>query len=151
MIDEKITRNFSLSEFCNSDTAVRLGIDNTPTAMVVGNLRNVLIPGMQSVRDILSAPIFVKSGYRCPDLNRAVRGASSSDHLMGNAADFVAPAFGTPLEICKRLVEHIQTLQFDQLIFEGGWVHISFSARRRNEVLSAHFTSNGVNYTPGLA
>ena len=149
--DDQVTRNFTLSEFCNSDTAVRLGIDNTPPPMVVGNLRNVLIPGMQAVRDRLGTPIFIKSGYRCILLNMAVKGSPSSDHVTGNAADFVAPQFGTPRDICASLVQQMGDLKFDQLIYEGGWVHISFSARRRNQVLTAHFEPGGVRYTAGLA
>lgn len=146
-----ISRNFAISEFVASHTATRLGIDNTPSASVVATLTNVLIPAMQQVRDLLGVPVIVKSGYRCPHLNAVVRGAPGSDHLTGNAADFVAPAFGDPLTVCRFLQGKMDEIKFDQLIYEVNWVHISFRVRRRAQVLTAHFSPNGVRYTEGLA
>lgn len=152
MLDALVTPNFALSEFVVSDTAARLGIDNTPPAMVEANLRNVLIPAMQQIRDLLMFPVMIKSGYRSPKLNAAVRGASASDHVTGHAADFVCPAYGSPRAVCERLLELQHRIKFDQLINEGGgWIHVSFSPRRRNEVLTAHFGQDGrVRYTQGL-
>jgi len=146
-----ISKNFALSEFIASHTATRLGIDNTPSASVVAALTNVLIPAMQQIRDLLGEPIIIKSGYRCPHLNAVVRGSPNSDHLTGHAADFVAPAWGDPIKICRLLQSEMATLKFDQLIFEVGWVHISFNSRRRNQVLTAYFVDGRVNYTQGLA
>lgn len=150
ILDERITEDFRLSEFVVSHTAARLGIDNTPPATVLATLRNVLAPAMQQVRDMIGVPIVIKSGYRSPQLNAAVRGAPASDHVTGHAADFIAPAFGTPREVSLFLLKHMDALKFDQLIWEGGWTHISFSPRRRNEVLTAHFTARGVSYTQGI-
>lgn len=146
-----ITKNFALSEFIASHTATRLGIDNTPSASVTAALTNILIPAMQQIRDILGEPIIIKSGYRCPHLNSVVRGSPNSDHLTGHAADFVAPGWGDPLKICRVLQAETAALKFDQLIFEVGWVHISFNQRRRNQVLTAHFADGRVTYTQGLA
>lgn len=151
MLDERITRDFALSEFIVSDTAARLGIDNAPPVQVEATLRNVLIPAMQQIRNLLGVPVIIKSGYRSPELNAAVRGASSSQHCTGHAADFAAPAYGTPRKVAEFLVGHLQTLKIDQLLFEGGWVHVSFSPRPRAEVLTAHFTASGVSYTRGIA
>lgn len=151
MSDVHVTRDFWLSEFTTSATAIRLGIDNTPSASIMATLINVLIPAMQAVRDLLAVPMIVKSGYRSPALNAAVRGAGSSQHLDGHACDFVAPAFGLPSHVAAFLVDRMNTIHFDQLILEGGWVHISFGPRPRNEVLTAHFADSGVTYTRGLA
>lgn len=150
MLDTPITRHFHLSEFVVSDTAARLGIDNTPPAQVLATLTNVLVPAMQQVRDLLGVPVIVKSGYRCPLLNSAVRGSPSSQHCDGHACDFVAPGFGSAQVVARHLVKHMAALHFDQLIFEGGWVHISFAPRPRNQVLTAHFTPSGVSYTQGV-
>jgi hypothetical protein len=150
-MDKPVTKNFHLSEFIVSDTATRLGIDNTPNAPIVATLLNVLIPAMQSVRDLLDASVTIKSGYRCPALNAAVRGSQNSQHVDGHACDFVAPDFGKPSEVARFLVEHMDKVRFDQLIQEGGWVHISFSPRPRNQVLTAHFNGGGVRYTQGLS
>ncbi|HWH74952.1 MAG TPA: D-Ala-D-Ala carboxypeptidase family metallohydrolase [Methylibium sp.] len=151
MTDERLTANFWLSEFLASDTAARLGIDNTPTAMVEATIRNVLAPGMQAVRDLLGVPVQITSGYRSPKLNAAVRGSQGSQHCSGHAADFRAPGFGTPRRVCELLVQRMALVRFDQLIHEGSWVHISFAPRQRNEVLTAHFRPDGVSYTRGLS
>lgn len=151
MSETLVTRHFHLSEFIVSDTAVRLGIDNTPSASIMATLVNVLIPGMQDVRELLGFPIIIKSGYRCPALNAAVRGSQTSQHMDGHACDFVCPGFGTPSQVAAFIVDRIEDIRPDQLISEGGWVHISFSPRPRFEVLTAHFTPQGVSYTRGLA
>lgn len=150
-MDERLTSHFYLSEFLASDTAARLGIDNEPSAMHEANIRNVLAPGMQSVRDLLGVPVLISSGYRSLKLNNAIRGSGSSQHCTGHAADFRAPGFGTPRKVCEALVAAMDRIKFDQLIHEGSWVHISFSPRRRNEVLTAHFRPDGVSYTRGLS
>lgn len=150
MTEPLVTANFRLSEFLASETATRLGLDNTPTAEVLATLRNVLAPGLQQVRNILGKPVFITSGYRSPETNAAVRGARTSQHVTGHAADFKSPEFGPPSAVAAELVRHIKTLKFDQLICEGSWVHISFAPRPRNEVLTAHFTPSGVSYTRGL-
>jgi hypothetical protein len=151
MLDRLVTANFHLSEFVVSNTAARLGIDNTPPAPVLATLVNVLIPAVQSVRDLLAHPVQILSGYRCAELNAAVRGAPSSQHVDGHAADFVCPDFGPPSAVAAFLVQRMAVVRFDQLIMEGGWVHVSFSAQPRNQVLTAHFTPQGVSYTQGLA
>ena len=151
MIDPLISQHFRLSEFLDSDTATRLDLDNTPPPDVLATLRNVLIPGMEAVRSILGASVLITSGYRSPSVNAAVRGAASSQHVTGHAADFKCPDFGSPLEVATELVKHMQKLKFDQLIQEGNWCHISFAPRPRNQVLTAHFGGGRVSYTSGLA
>jgi hypothetical protein len=123
-------------------------LDNTPDAAVLGAIRNFLAPGMQEVRDLIGAPIHISSGYRSPMVNAAVGGSRSSQHTQGLACDFTAPFFGTPLQICRAIVA--SKLTFDQLIQEGGWVHISFSAKPRRSVLTAVFKGGAVSYKPGL-
>lgn len=151
MKEAAVTANFALSEFTSSHTAERLGIPNTPDDIAMGNLCNILIPGMQRIRDLLGVPVVVKSGYRGRALNAAVKGSPSSQHLTGNACDFVAPGYGSPREVCELLVHQSALIRFDQLICEGSWVHVSFAANRRNQVLTAHFSAGGVTYTQGLA
>lgn len=151
VIDERTTPNFWLSEFLQSDTAVRMGLDNTPLPTEMVNIRNLLIPGMQSVRDCLGEPVFITSGYRSPEVNRAVGGSVNSQHTRGLAADFKCHAFGSPRTICKYIMQHSTNVRYDQLIQEGQWVHISFAPNPRGEVLTAHFSAGGTTYTPGIA
>lgn len=140
----KLGIHFTLDEFTQSQTAVRKGIDNTPSEEVTANLealvRNILDP----LRERLGQAITISSGYRSPVLNKAVGGAKNSQHLTGEAADINCPAIGT-----ERLFDVLRAsgLPFDQLIEEGTWVHVSFGIRDRREVLRATFVNGKAQYT----
>ena len=142
-----LTENFTLNELVRSSTAVRLGIDNRPSPAIVGALTRTA-KAMEEVRALLGHPIHVSSGYRCRALNKAIGGASNSAHMDGNAVDFTCPLFGTPLTVAQAIRD--SGIVFDRLIHEGTWVHISFDPRARREVLTAHFDTAGVTYTPGV-
>lgn len=139
-----LTEHFSTAELTWSSTAARLGIDNTPGLLVLENLLT-LAKGLEEIRRLLGVPIHIDSGYRCIRLNAAVGGAKNSAHTGGYAADFIAPAFGTPAKIVDTIVA--SDIQFDQLIQEGTWVHVSFDPRMRREVLLAHFGIAGTTYS----
>ena len=149
----QMTEHFSLEELIASDTAVRKGIDNTPTPEVIGHLQ-VLAELLEHVRAILKHPLHISSGYRSPALNEAVGGVNTAGHLsahcLGLAADFTCREFGTPLDIVKVLDS--VGLDFDQLIQEGTWVHIATKVSgNRREVLTAHFTNGQkTTYTLGV-
>ena len=122
---DHLSPHFTLSEFIASDTAAMQGIDNTPDDAALGELE-VTADLMELVRAACgSNPVLISSGYRCPDLNAAVGGASNSAHLYGCACDFTVPAFGTPLDICQAIEPYLAEWGVDQLIYENGsWVHI---------------------------
>ena len=141
------SRYFTLDELTFSETAVRLNINNTPPADVVTVLGETA-RRLDQVRDLLGKPITVNSGYRSLALNTALGSASTSAHVKGYAVDFVCRAFGTPLQICQKIVA--SGLKFDQLIQEGTWVHISFDPRLRQQVLTATFTGGKTTYRSGL-
>jgi zinc D-Ala-D-Ala carboxypeptidase len=137
---EALTSHFTLAEL----SVTRHG-DNAPPPVVVERLRAVTAPMLEQVRTLLGdRPIIVTSGYRSPAVNTAVGGVATSAHLTGYAADFICPAFGTPLEVCATISR--STLDFDQLIQEGTWVHLSVDPRMRREVL----TRAGAGFSPGL-
>ena len=141
-----LSPHFTLEELTFSSTAVRLGIDNTPGEEIIEHLK-ILAQGLEQVRALLGHPMNIDSGYRCDILNAAVKGSRTSAHLHGYAADFTCPAFGTALEIVKLITG--STVEFDQCIQEGTWVHISFAPTMRRKVLTAHFANGGVTYTQG--
>lgn len=124
----QLTRNFHLAELVASSTARQRGLDNTPPAETVVRLQE-LADMLQRIRDHLSVPMLITSGYRSPEVNKAVGGVTSSDHQRGSAADFVAPAFGAPLQIARSLAPHVGVLGIGQLIYEHvgrkTWVHVS--------------------------
>ena len=144
----QLTKHFSLDEFCRSNTAVRLSIDQQPNARVRENLQHTA-ECMEEVRELLGHPITINSGYRSFALNKAVGGAPNSDHCEGFAVDFVCPDFGTPREICIKIAEG--GVMFHKLIYEGTWVHISFDPRSERSVYTAHFKPGMTTYSIGIA
>lgn len=144
--------NFELSEFLVSETAARQRLNNDPTAEALANIQHLLAPGMQRVRNLLGCPVIIISGYRSPAVNRAVGGSENppSQHMRGQAADFIAPRFGSPLEVARQIAANQKTIGFDQLILEGSWTHVSFAEIPRGEVLTAHFGPGKTTYTAGL-
>src|SRR5512147_97519 len=128
----QLSTHFRLSEFTSSQTATRRGIDNTPSREVVDALKRTAL-GLEAVRSLLMAPIIITSGYRSPALNKAIGGAKNSQHVRGEAVDFICPGFGSPKEVCEAI--NRSSLQFDQLIYEGTWIHISFSEKPKREAL----------------
>jgi putative chitinase len=136
----RLSLNFSLNEFTESDTAVRLGILNIPSALIVENL-TLLARGLEAVRELLKTPIFITSGYRCLKLNRAINSKDTSAHVLGYAADFKSPAFASPKKITAAIKN--SGIKYDQLICEGNWVHISFDPRMRQQTLRALFDRKG--------
>lgn len=140
MPEAALSPHFHLSEFLTSGTAARLGIPNVPNKQQLANLGRLVLL-LENVRAILGGvPILISSGFRAPQLNAAVGGAANSAHLDGRAADFIAPRAGTPKEICERLAA--SSLMFDQLIYEGTWVHLGIAAEGvpvRRQVLTASF------------
>ena len=139
--------NFPLSELVASNTAARLKIDNTPPAELLPELAHTS-EMLQRIRNTLGVPVIVTSAYRGPVLNRAVGGVTSSDHLGGQAADIVAPAFGSAHTVAAMLAPLVATLGIGQLILEGikgkQWVHVSTRVPQfsRNRIITV--TDRGV-------
>ncbi len=122
----RLSEHFTLQEATASDTALRLGIDNTPAPEVIATIKHTA-SRMEVVRDFLDhCPIRPSSWFRCLALNAAIGSKPTSQHIRGEAVDFTCWEFGDPREICCALRD--SSLDFDQLIYEHTWVHISFSA-----------------------
>lgn len=149
MKDERLTEHFFLSEFIRSETATRLGIQNEPNAEQLANLRTNA-QGMELVRGVLKVPVLISSGLRVEDLERILcerdylawcRRRSlmpsptawrtyfeAKKHPQGLATDFTAPAFGSPVVVCRALAA--SDIPFDQLIHEHTWCHVSWPRRQ---------------------
>lgn len=135
-----LTEHFTYEEAIFSQTAIRMDIDNTPSLNTLVSMVHTAIK-MEEVRSLLrDLPITITSWYRSPKINAALGSKATSQHILGLAVDFICPAFGSVHQICTKLVQEIETLQFDQLISEGTWVHISFlripNTVSRKEVLT---------------
>lgn len=145
-----LTEHFTLEEFTTSEVALRKGLDNTPTPEVMANLA-LLAETMEKVRAVVNCAIHVNSAYRSAKVNAAVGGATNppSAHVTGEACDFTAPEFGSPKAVALAIIA--AGIEFDQLIWEGTWVHLSIKESMRGQVLTAHFGNGKVTYTQGIA
>jgi zinc D-Ala-D-Ala carboxypeptidase len=151
----QLSKNFSLQELTKSQTATRLGIDNTPNKAQIINLTNLCGNILQKVRDRFAKPVFINSGFRCVELCEAIGSSSKSQHASGSAADIEVMTLDN-----KVLAEWIKkNLIFDQLILEfykesegprSGWVHVSYSASDpRGQSLIAYKDEKGkTRYIP---
>jgi hypothetical protein len=129
MPSQQLSPHFTLAEFTYSQTASRMGLDNTPTPEAHVHLQR-LAGVMEEVRRICgNHPVQITSGYRSPAVNTACGGSSTSAHMSGLAADFIIPAFGEPIDICHALEPYLETLTVDQLVHEfQDWVHLAIAA-----------------------
>jgi len=135
----RLSKHFTLDEFIKSATATRLGIDNTPDEKVLNCIQALVDNVLEPLRVHYGRPIIITSGYRCPKLNKAVGGSSTSQHAIGQAVDIrsVSDSREDNKELFDMILE--MKLPFDQLINEFGydWVHVSFGPRNRRQVLKA--------------
>ena len=138
-----ISKNITYKEATRSDTAKRLSIDNTPDAEQLENMKRVAENVFQPVRENFDCTIYVSSFFRSEELNKAMKGSSSSTHMKGEAMDLDADVFG---KVTNAQIFHYikDNLEFDQLIWEFGtddnpaWVHVSLSkTNNRNRILKA--------------
>jgi len=145
----QLSEHFNLNEFTISQTATRKGIDNTPPEPVIERLR-MLAATLERVRGLLgNSPIRISSGYRSKELNRAIGSSDNSAHVLGYAVDFTCPIFGSPKEVANEIAK--SSIKFDQIIYEGTWIHLSVDPRNRREVLTATFKNGKAYYSKGIA
>lgn len=117
-------KNFVPNDFFYSVRAERLKINNDTDDLNILTCLVVTADKIQQVRDLLNHPITITSGYRCRELNKEVKGKPNSQHLQGQAVDFISPTFGTPTEIVKFLKDN--KVEVDQCLIENNsWVHLS--------------------------
>lgn len=126
----QLTTNFELSEFINSDIAKKEGINNAPTGGVICNLQLLCKNLLQPLRDLYKKPLFISSGYRCPQLNKLVGGVATSDHLKGCAADVKCNDIN---ELLTTLIT--SRLSFDQAILYPTFLHLSYRDKKNRKMI----------------
>ena len=142
----KLSKNFTLSEIIHSNTAKRLGINNAPNKEHLKNMQVLVRDLIQPIRDVLG-PIRISSGYRNPELNRAIGGSTKSQHCKGEALDLQYWSKGkmSNKEIYDWVVK--SGIEFDQMIneFDYSWIHISLKSngKNRKQILEAYKDSDG--------
>lgn len=126
--------NFKLSELIHSDTAIKHNINNMPDINSLDNMLSLIVCCLQPIREKLNKPMIITSGYRNSEVNKLTGGVSNSQHLFGQAVDFVVNGM-----TIAQIVDFIRTsgVEFDQLINEyDRWVHISYvKGKNRRKVL----------------
>lgn len=143
----QLTKNFSLEEFCRSNVALTLGIENNPPTELIPNIQRTA-EGLERIRDLIgNEPILLLSGYRSPILNQKVGGSKNSQHMQGEAADIIAPRFGNVHSLAWIIFINAKAIGIDQVIKEKNskgaeWVHVSYSLNPRHMALT--LTSSGL-------
>jgi hypothetical protein len=150
-----LSPNFSLKELTKSDTATRLGIDNTPDDEAIDNLITLCDKVLQPIREHFGKSVTVNSAYRSPESNAAVGGSKTSDHCKGQAADIEIEGIPNP-ELAQWIMDN---LDYTQLILEfytqgqpnSGWVHVSYDPNNlKKQELTAVKVAGKTQYLQGL-
>lgn len=150
----KLSNNFSLSEFTDSNTAERRGIDNSPTAEHIHNMVALCENVLQPLRERIGKSIRVSSGYRSEALNDAIGGATRngkavSEHCKGMAADIKLIVNGENQSQILYNTILAMDIPFRQMIWEFGdddtpnWVHISFNPSDNKRQCLRAYKDNG--------
>jgi hypothetical protein len=147
----KLSANFSLAEL--TKTNVRQ-FDNTPSMQVIENLQALVDNVLQPIRNKFGQ-VTVTSGYRSPEVNKAIGGSATSDHCFGFAADFEVAGVDNK-ELARWVADN---LKFKQLILEfytkgvpdSGWVHVSYDKTNLTQkVMTATKVGGRTVYSPGI-
>lgn len=135
-----LSEHFTLAEMTVTDT----GLPNVPGEKEIEALKALCENVLEKVREHFTAkycrpmPVKVRSGFRSPEVNKAVGGKSTSQHLKGEAADIEID--GVPNEEIWHFICDVYK-NFDQVIAEklvennpsAGWIHVSFSTKKKRQ------------------
>ena len=140
----KLSKHFSIEEFERSDRAKKLYKQTKDPVWLNRMPANVRMNAvvlcenvLEKVRAHFGMPIYISSGYRCPRLNKAVKGAITSQHMKGQAADIYIQNKEMPLKaVCDWMVKH---LDYDQIIWEtrtsgSKWIHVSYVSGKNRKI-----------------
>lgn len=151
----QLSANFSLYEMCKSETALRMGFDNTPDDEATENLRLLCEKVLQPVRDHFGKGVKVNSAYRSPESNAAVGGSKTSDHCKGMAADIEIPSVANA-DLAQWIMDNLDYTQlilefYTQGIPDSGWVHVSYDPNNlKKQELTAVKVAGKTQYLNGL-
>lgn len=144
----KISENISYTEATKSKTAIKLNINNDPDEETLERMKYVAENVFEPLREHFGVPIAVTSFYRSKELNKAIGGSPTSEHVYGSAIDIDADVYGMVTN--KDIFEYIKNnLKFNQLIWEFGtnkepaWIHVSLKkSGNKNQILKAYKEKN---------
>ena len=130
----KLSEHFTLAEL----TKTSVMIENVPNEAQVNNLKR-LCGWLEMLRSEWNNrygegndPIIINSGYRSPEVNKAVGGVPSSNHLTGCAADIHVYGMEQLLRYAVILLDIADESKeaFDELLLERSsrgtyWLHFA--------------------------
>ena len=138
----KLSEHFTLGEFTKSGSHPE--VYNIPSHEAIANLKR-LCGWLEVLRARYSelAPIVINSGYRSPQLNKKIGGASTSNHLTGCAADIRVSGMEQALRYAVILLDYADESHqdFDELLIEKNrygaiWLHFAVKPKdNRRKVL----------------
>lgn len=156
-----LTKNFTLKELTRSNTALRLGIDNTPSKEGIWKLTLLATELLQPLRNVVGS-LRITSGYRSPQLSEAIGSSSNSQHCRYEAVDmqYVKRGKMDNIKIYDALID--LDLDYDQCILEFGnatehidptepdWIHLSWKVvdNRRQTLVAYKDENNKTKYRP---
>lgn len=122
---------FTIKELCETSKP----FPNIPNEEQEANLEYLVDNILDKAREILGSPIKVSSGFRSPQVNKAVGGSNKSEHLTGQAADLTCYDNKKLFNILRKMGG------FSQLIneYNYSWIHVSIKrdGNNRNQILKA--------------
>ena len=140
-----LSAHVTLKEFQASGLATLRNLNNEMNGSQIASAKLLCENVFEPLRIYLNTPIQISSGFRSLQVNKMIKGSSTSQHCKGEAMDLQIGANGFFFIKTK--------LEFDQLIWEFGndenpsWVHVSFSSKNRKQVLKATKKNGKTIYT----
>ena len=141
-----LSEHMTLAELCKTNT----GIENVPNEAQVNNLKR-LCRWLEKLRkrwnDLYGDgddPIIINSGFRSPEVNKAVGGVATSNHLTGCAVDIRCIGIEQALRYAAILLDisDLNNEDFDELLIEQKahvvWIH--FAVRPSGNRRRTNFT-----------
>ena len=129
----KLSEHMTLAEL----TKTRTGIENVPNEAQVENLKR-LCRWLEQLRRRWNNlygegddPIVINSGFRSPEVNKAVGGVSTSNHLTGCAVDIRCIGMEQALRYASILLDlsDLNREDYDELLIEQKrnviWIHFA--------------------------
>ncbi len=121
-----LSEHFTLEEMTHTDIRLVAEQNKSEAVEFIPDLKRTVDELLEPLRSLFDAPIFIHSGFRCPLLNAAIGGSTTSQHMLGQAVDFQISGRNTQDEMLAAL--HIimaSPIRFNQLLIENGCLHIA--------------------------
>lgn len=149
-LDEKLSANFTWGELTRTGRAGMQDV-NREEAEAVKPALTALANMLQAVRNKFG-PLKVNSAFRGPAVNAAVGGSKTSQHMKGEAVDFVPTAPGVTIEQVVAWIRRDSGLLYGQVIDErpnatSRWIHLSLGEPWRKGNNRQALLFDGKTYT----